>query len=411
VEAEHPEEGRGLAGPFALAEGEERAVDVRIGGGGFVRGTVRWEDRRPAVGVEVMGGAPAALHVFTDDLGRYELGPLLAGAVRVRAVPDPDPISSDGRGANAAEVILGADETRGGVDLVLPKFEASLDGVVLDPDGRPLAGATVGVAADYRGVSYRPYNRYAIDLGEIGTYTVLSAEDGSFTIGGLPKTALNLWAAHTSFPEAVTYGVPTGSSGVRVQFVAGGTLAGRVVAGGKPVVDYDLALALAAENDASKEIRAARGYVQRTLAVHDFGGAFAAARLHPAIYDLVVTTPDGRAGRLAGVKVDAGQSRGGLVIEVGETGVVRGRVVDGTGAPVTGARVSAWITMMIKEVSAITAADGSFLLTGVIPGAPVSLLVRADPRRFAPRTQAVALPAGEREADAGAITLEPARAK
>jgi RNA polymerase sigma-70 factor (ECF subfamily) len=407
IEAEHPAEGRGLAGPFALGAGEQREVDVRIGAGSFVRGTVRWEDRRPAAGVEVMGNVrgKAALQAFTDDLGRYEVGPLCAGEAELRAVPDPDPLSTDGKGANAATVSLGSEERKEGVDLVLPKHEAAIDGLVLDPDGQPLAGATVGVAADYKGVSYRPYNRYAIDLGEIGTFTVLSAEDGSFSIGGLPRTTLNLWAAHPSFPEAVSYGVSTGSAGVRVRFVAGATLAGQVVAGGKPVVDYELALALSSENDASKELRAARGYVQRTLAVHDFTGAFAAARLHPAIYDLVVTAADGRGGRLAGVNVTAGQRREDLLVELGETAVVRGRVLDAAGAPVAGARVSTWVTLMLKELVTTTGDDGAFTLAGVLPGAPATLMVRADPQRFPPRTQVVQVAAGAREVDAGVLML------
>ena len=75
------------------------------------------------------------------------------------------------------------------------------------------------------------------------------------------------------------------------------------------------------------------------------------------------------------------------------------------------ARVSAWVTMLLQELSATTAADGTFRLAGVIPGAPVTLMVRADPRRFAPRTQVVNVAAGEREVDAGALALEPVAAK
>ena len=45
----------------------------------------------------------------------------------------------------------------------------------------------------------------------------------------------------------------------------------------------------------------------------------------------------------------------------------------------------------------------------LVPGAAATIMVRGDPRRFAPRSQVVPVRAGGGDFDAGVIALEPAR--
>jgi hypothetical protein len=404
VEAVHPL-GRGLTGPLPLAAGEALTVDVRLGSGARVRGTVRFDDGAPAPGVRVFAGRPQR-ETFTDPGGRYELGPLEPGALAVTAVPDPDPLGYGKGGPNVARVVLEANEVKD-VDLSLPRTDGRIDGVVLDPDGDPLPGAVVGVSTRYQGASIRPFNRYVIDLPESGSYRVLSDGDGRFALRGLYRLPVTVWAEHPAYPEADVDDVAPGSAGVVVRFAPGAALAGRVVAGRAAVTDYELSVVLSDRTPPGTPAAAARGYVQRTLTVHDPGGAFAVDRLHAALYDLVAVTPDGRVGRLAAVGLEAGRSVADLTVEVGPTATVVGRVVDGRGQPVPGASVSAWVTMLVRKVAATSDGSGAFRLSGVPSGGPATLLVRAEPRLTGRRV--IEVPAGGGEIDAGEVLAHPAQ--
>ena len=72
-----------------------------------------------------------------------------------------------------------------------------------DADGQPMAGATVGIARPYRGVSYRPYNKYAGEA-DGSDYAVLSDAQGAFTVRFLPKGTLDVWATIRSTSKGTT---------------------------------------------------------------------------------------------------------------------------------------------------------------------------------------------------------------
>jgi RNA polymerase sigma-70 factor (ECF subfamily) len=409
VEAQHPEAGRGVAGPVALPAGGRQQVEIRMGRGGLVRGTVLWDDRRPAVGAVVAGSQRRlpAITTATDEQGRYELGPFSPGELTVDARPETDALEHGGSGTEK-RLTLASGEDRDGVDIMLARRDEEIAGVALAPDGRPVPGATIGVARPYKGVSYRPYNKYA---GEADgpDYTVLSGPDGVFILKFLPKGTLDVWATHPAFPEADAYGVATGSRGVLLRFGRGALLAGQAVdRGGKPITTFTISAMLSQRNEASPTLKAARGYVQSTLPVQDAAGAFEIPGLHPALYDLLVTTPDGRGGRLTDLPVAAGEAKRGLRVLVGDTVRVKGRVLDeATRQPLAGVTVVASIAVLVSEVRARTGADGGFLLEEVVPGGTVGLTLRGDGRSHGVKRQSLEVPAGVPLVDAGTLLLAP----
>jgi RNA polymerase sigma factor (sigma-70 family) len=403
VEAEQAEAGRGVAGPFALEAGQTRTVDVRLGRGGMIRGTVYWDDRSPARNVVAGGHQPGrpGCSTTTDQEGRYEIGPFPSGDVTVTARPEIDPL---GGGSEVRRVSLAPAEDKDGVDLVVPRHDREISGVVLAPDGTPSPGATVGASAEYNGVSWRPYNKYADAEG--GNYTVLSDSDGNFTVEHLPKGTFTVWAIQAGLPEADAFQVPVGSRGVRVRFTPGATLGGRVVsARGDPVTTYTVHAILSPSNDATAELRAARGYVQDTQFVQDASGAFEITGLHPAFYDVLVTTPDGRGGRVTGIPLEPGQRRRDLRVTVAEGVRLKGHVVDADGQrPIANVSVVAWLAMLKEQVSGVSDATGAFVLDGVVPGT-IDLSLRGAPGTKQVGTRSLRVPEGQREFDAGTLTL------
>jgi protocatechuate 3,4-dioxygenase beta subunit len=407
VEAEHPEHGRGVAGPLALSSGGRSEVEIRIGQGGMVRGSVRWDDQKPAHGALVSGSQRRLppMTAATDEQGRYELGPFPSGEVTVDARPETDALE---RGGSRTErrLTLAAGQDVAGIDFIMVRRDERISGIVRDPEGQPLAGATIGVARPHRGVSYRPYNRYAGEA-DGSDYTVLSDGEGAFTVRFLPKGTFDVWATHPRYVEADTYSVPSGSNGVVLQFAPGGLLAGMVTDGsGRPIPAFIASALLSHSNDATAQLRAARGYVQATEPVQDPAGAFELNGLHPAAYDVLVTTADGRGGRLRQIPLGPGEAKRDLRVIVGPTSLIKGRVVDETtGRPIAGATVVATLAMLVSDVRARSGVDGKFRLEGIVPGDAVLITVRGDGRSHGVRRQSIAVPAGVPEVDAGVLKL------
>ena len=109
----------------------------------------------------------------TDDAGAFELGPVQAGqTVPLRAV------SSDGR-LGEVEVKVGAD----GADnvVIALKDAASVSGLVVDQDGKPIPSSTVALRPKRGGES----RMVMINGAEVSARRAVSAPDGSFTVRGL----------------------------------------------------------------------------------------------------------------------------------------------------------------------------------------------------------------------------------
>jgi RNA polymerase sigma factor (sigma-70 family) len=407
VHAEHFEAGTALAGPFPLVVGQVKNLELRMGQGGVVRGRVVWDDKSPAVAAVVTGSQRRGhvLTTVTDEQGRYQLGPFPAGEVVVDARPEPDALERGGTNTEK-RVSLGPAEDKEAAAIVLPRRQEEIAGTIFEPDGKPLPGATVGIARPHRGVSYRPYNKYA---GEADgpSYTVLSDAAGAFTLQHLPKGSYDVWATHPNFPEADVYAVVSGTRTVQVQFTRGGRLAGRVVDGnGAPVDAYTVTAQLSHKNESSAQLQAARGYVQAHAPVQDRSGRFQLVNLHPALYDVLVTTADGRGGRLGDVSLSPGETRDDLRVVIDNPVKLAGHVLDEmTRKPLAGVTVVAAMALFVNEVRGVTSADGSFLLDGIVPGGQLSLVIRGDGRTHGVHRRLVPVPAGKSVIDVGTLAL------
>jgi RNA polymerase sigma factor (sigma-70 family) len=406
VEVEHREAGRGVAGPVPVAPGTDHEVDVRVGTGGrFVRGTVRWEDGEPAAGVTVRGAVRRrrSLRTVADSRGRYELGPFLPADVNVNAWPETEALG--GSPGTAKTVSMSGSDDREGVDLVIPRRDETIAGVVLAPDGSPLAGVAVGVAPDHQGVSFRPFNKYAIAF-DGGNYSALSDASGAFTVRFLPKGKYTVWATHPEFPEADAYDVHTGTSDVRVRFARGGALSGRAQdPSGNPIPAFTVYASLSEENDATPQLQRTRGYVQQWSAVEDAAGAFELSGLHAAIYDLLVVAPDRRVGQRKAIALAPGQTARDLIVTIADGARLRGRLVHAqNGKPASGLWVNVSLAVLHEQITARTDEQGSFVLDGIPPGKFV-LHLPGEPRTLSAQKLPVEVPAGVREHDLGTILL------
>ena len=101
---------------------------------------------------------------------------------------------------------------------------AEIHGFVADPDGEPVAGATIEV------------NRYGADRDQERTTT--TELDGAFRLGGLPHEPVDLSVRAAGFaPLALRQARPGTEEPIRIELQAGASLAGRVVDDtGNPVV-------------------------------------------------------------------------------------------------------------------------------------------------------------------------------
>jgi RNA polymerase sigma factor (sigma-70 family) len=407
LEAEQPIHGRAIGGPFTLRAGERRKVELRMGQGGLVRGTVSWHDGPVASSVVVRGTqrGGATSSTVTDAAGRYEVGPFSPGEVNVQARPETDPLE---HGANESDerVALAVGEDKEGVDLELNRRDGEISGVVLDPGGVPVPGAVVGIARPYKGVSYRPYNKYAGEA-DGSDYTVVTDGAGAFTVKFLPRGTFDVWATHPEFVEADAYAVAAGNHAVRMQLTRGASFGGIALSDSrKPVTGFRVTAILSQKNAQPAPLRAARGYVQGTLEVEDLNGGFELTGLHPALYDILVTTPDGRGGRLSDIDLAAGEAKRGLEIVVAAGVKVIGRLVDETTEePLSGVTVIASQAMFVSEVQAKSGAGGRFELEGVVPGGLVGLALRGDGRRYGMKRMLLDVPSARSVLDVGVLAL------
>ncbi|MEM6672679.1 MAG: sigma-70 family RNA polymerase sigma factor [Planctomycetota bacterium] len=126
-----------------VVAGETAEIDFTVEPGVTIHGVVRDAAGRPIGGADVWlndgTGAPHRGDVVavTDDRGRYEIHH--ASSIQIIAARASGYEPSWGRMAR-----FGEEDGRGlRVDLVLPALGGTIEGVVLDPSGRPRAGALV----------------------------------------------------------------------------------------------------------------------------------------------------------------------------------------------------------------------------------------------------------------------------
>lgn len=173
-----------------------------------VTGRVLEDADRPVVGATVRALAPGSLEehgvATTDAGGRFALGALPTGAVRLYVH------SGRHRPAWIGPIVL---PRPGEAEEVLVRLRAgrTLAGRVLDGEGRPVAGAHVGV-------------------NDEGARLVSTDASGRFELAGLGDRPVNLFATATGFAPRHLQAVKPGGRAVELRLERPGELQGRLSA-------------------------------------------------------------------------------------------------------------------------------------------------------------------------------------
>jgi protocatechuate 3,4-dioxygenase beta subunit len=372
------------------------SLRVALERGASVSGTVLDASGRPAAGALVRSGSVAAT---TDAQGHYRLDGVPPGLQRVEASAPGGMVARKGGVRLAAASPASA-------DLQL-QAGATISGTVIDAlTRRPIAGARIAVAeASGSGAG----------SSEPSEFTRSDAK-GRFSAPGLLPADYEIRAVKAGYLAATLPRIPASvrpAASASIALVPAASIAGKVVdAQGKPVAGASVSL---------EPARSGRGRFAG-------GGGFAAFR--GARAELSTRTgPDGafRLEGLAaipsgvpltashtgfapaerpGITLKAGQALTGIVLVLPAGLSVKGRVVDDASQPVAGAAVRVSPSEGrgpgrffrragggASPPNAVTAADGSFTVTGLAAG---SYDVTASHDGFSPKT-ASALPAPARQ--------------
>jgi hypothetical protein len=364
-----------------LAPGATMHVELVLGDGASVAGTVRRHDGTPARGAQVFafaggwspqaGPQPSAATRAADD-GSFRLPRLPPGEVIVRAGnPGDDPFAGVGSQTTRPDrvsLVLGADEQRTGVDLVVMRNDLALRGRIVDEQRRPVAGATV--------------NAIPGGSGAAAQVRTLSQEDGRFALEGLGTGPHTLVVAHPDFPELARVGLSAGGDPIDIVLPSGASLAGVVLdRSGRPAPDFEVvARPLPGPQPTEGELRASwMGPRARAAVLAQADGTFALTvpEVPGVRYQLVAYLPDRSAASVPPVTLASGQPITGLRLQARPAATIRGRAVDHrTGAPIAGARV-AGRGMAAGVLAGSGDADdaGRFALPGLPANQPVEFAV------------------------------------
>ncbi len=361
--------------PREVKAGETLTLDVPLGVGGRVLGSVAGADGRPIAWASVVARRgdrwSGEIQTLSDARGAYSLPGLKPGpwTLVVTAAGWASPTADEDVRVTVED---GKDVLR---DFTL-SAGAAVSGTVASPDGQGVQGARVAVvAADSRRFGPRVRDLVAV-TDAAGLYRVVGAPAG---IDLLVEAEHDLWVGARSPPFQVVLG---SEKRVDVTMRPGAKILGRASdAAGRPVRGARVRFgALSAEDKgrASDSFRADALLSDRVF-VADDGGAFACDRARPGPVLLKVEA-DGYAPwyRRDLVVPDSGDLVG-VTATLDGVGVVKGRVASSDGG--RGIR-GAWVVAQTREapgeakdegrvrtlVTAETAADGSYVLERVPPG-------------------------------------------
>jgi hypothetical protein len=309
-------------GPDSLAikPGEARHVEWEIGGGTAVHGLTLDKDGQPLRGHEIWllrysidaiinPGATCSLRADdspqvvarakTDEQGRFEFVSVEArewyvgiapaeGVGNVHSESDASPI------AVKFEIAPGAKEVN---VTIQPASTLFIRGIVLQPDGTPMSKASV-------------------EMGRPGNYLLeraTSNEKGVFEIGPLEAGAwrlrANAWGCHARSDEV---DVEAGASNVTLRLKPSGSISGEIRS--NPLQPNEIVYL---------RVSAERGPTVSTPS----GGAaqFLFEGLDPGKYVVTARTSTGRVGAATGLIVRAGETTGGIIIDLMQGGTIRAR--------------------------------------------------------------------------------------
>jgi protocatechuate 3,4-dioxygenase beta subunit len=355
-------------------------VVVAMKAPGIVRGRVVTSQHQPApfAAVEVgpksgddnrFGWKGGLQRVTADATGAFEVKSLPRTAVRVHA-------ENDEAGSAIVDVDLGATPVVEHLELVLD-VDGEIAGIVVDSKGEPIAEAQVSASPDV----FKSGGAKKIDDLVFSGFTAATTDGGgAFRLHGLPEGPYSLWASRDGTQQQAysTKGTQakTGDKGVRIVLPAPGGIEGKL-----------------AFDDGTAPARAVVSIsVLPATPVDD--GDFSVRDLPPGNYDIHFRGPDFAEVVQRNLEIKAGAITDLGTITVSRGRTIGGRVVDGTGAPVVGARVLAG-DILVSQGSggaldpaiedqmglrtAVSGADGAFVILGASPKG--GNLIAEDPVR------------------------------
>ena len=310
----------------ALAEAQ---VDIALRPGAAVVGRLVDEQGRPVAG-----------KVVFEEIGGQAVPRQLAESLKVETGPDGVfafervPVGTSDLGITASGLTprrLAAEvgPRDKAVDLGTVTLERGLTivGRVVDR-----AGAPVGNASLYAW----PTSSATFAFSSSSPDAVLSDAQGAFVIGGLEAGIYSVSASIAGYVSAGQKTEAGSEKPLRLVVTPAGTITGSVVDARGRAVESFTVMAERVEKDGN-------GYgASGSKEVTSPDGRFSIDDLAEGTYVIHVRAPETAPGSVAGVKLVAGRATDTGVIRLGSGGVIRGSVIDTSGAPVAGATLSAF---------------------------------------------------------------------
>jgi uncharacterized GH25 family protein len=299
----------------------------------------------------------------SDATGRFELRDLPAGTfdLLVRA-PGFAPLTLPS---------LAVPEGKGTTDLgtVALGPGAALQGLVVDAQGDPIAGAEVRArAAQQEGI-------LVVRTGDNGPADAVTAADGSFLLADRsPGESLTLTVTHSSYSPGSLPGVAVpAATPVRIVLQPTGQVAGRAVdPDGKPVAGATVLLS-EQEPVSFGGRMAIVGSSPLRRGITDDEGGFSFDGVFPGAFLLEARAPRYQEAELTHLELKAGQDLTRLEIVLKAGAAVEGRVLSPDG-PMPDAEVTVVqsspgeLGSYDSSLRAITDGDGQYRIDGIPPG-------------------------------------------
>jgi protocatechuate 3,4-dioxygenase beta subunit len=365
------------------APGSELRLVLRRGRKGFGR-VVDSADQPVAGASLVLQREPSGdrmMRSFDDgESGRFKA---TAGADGRFEIPDlpPGAFQLTARGSGYAPITVpglaiapGAGST-GGIDLgtVVLVRGVALEGYVSDPQGKPVEGVRISVAA----AGAEPTFGMGPADGLEDASPVITAADGFFRVADRRAgETLDVEARRAGYGPGRAPGVQVpAKEPLRIVVQPSSAVEGRTVdPDGKPVAGADVAI-----NPAGPTAMG-RGYVMISTATmketrSGDDGSFRIEDVAPGTWELKASAPGHQNVELSSLEVRAGQDLPGVEVVLTPAAVVEGRVLSPGSRPLARAEVQLveprkmGVQILLRPSRAATDGDGYYRLDGVAPGA------------------------------------------
>jgi len=339
---------RAVSDPLTLRMDETRAgLELRLGRGSTISGRLSDSAGTPITRgtVELKPGSWAYTQLHSDHSdheGIYRITAAPAGCFRLE-VRAPGLVGTMRRDLVVEE---GVDHTS--IDFQLDRGRTTT-GRVEDPGGHPIQGATV--------------HAHPLGTGKDRMYVGQQAETdahGRFTLTGLVSSAYRLVPVREGYRRLGRgVRVQAGAQNVAVTMAPYLDIVGHVLhaATGAPVTEFIV----------RRNSGPASGH-----RFSDHKGRFQLTRLSPGVHYLEARTPDGLASDTpVEVRLAHGSNLGPVVLRVGPSAALAGRILDPDGRPVEGAWIKAFRAsgeLANRVARAGSDREGNFEIVPIPPG-------------------------------------------